>query len=312
MIALAITNQDAKFNQPGNLWKGYWANPKDENLRNQLVEHNVHLVDHVVKRCFFQTHSPLNAAEDLRQEGVFGLIRAVEKYDPKKGMEFSTYAYRWIYRFIQRHLERYEHPLRIPSYIQPMIDYFKKAERLYAAKYGQPAKNVQELSSFLEIDESLIINIRKYAHQTVYSLDGKVDSENTDSASLIDFVKTNEAGPEEICLERERLMFENEQLEQVLKCIPPKAQEMMMLSVSGYSMEEIGESFGVTRERVRQIINSGIALARAAANYKGDQISLSEVVRTKPKIVKLRLATAKEIKNFIEQVKKVQENILFG
>ncbi len=312
MIVLAITNQDAKFNQPGNLWKGYWANPKDENLRNQLVEHNVHLIDYVIKRHFSQTHSPLSAAEDLRQEGVFGLIRAVEKYDPKKGTGFSTYACLWIYRFIQRHLERYEHPLCIPSYMQPMIDYFKKAERLYAAKHGQPAKNDQELSSFLEVDESLIINIRKYAHQTVHSLNEKVGSKNTDSAFLIDFVKTNEAGPEEICLERERLIFENEQLEQVLECIPPKAQEMIILNISGYSMEEIGESFGVTRERVRQIINSGIALARAAANYKGDQISLNKAVCAKPKIVKLRSVTVKEVKNFIEQVKKVQENILFG
>jgi RNA polymerase primary sigma factor len=232
------------------------AAARGERARRRMIESNLRLVVSIARQ-FPATGLPLG---DLVQEGNLGLLRAVEKFDWRKGFKFSTYATWWIKQAIARGAaDRGARAIRLPVHVDEQVSRLRRTQARLLEHLGREP-SLGELAAALRLPEEGVARLQGAA-QTITSLDLPVGD---DGVALEDLLADEEAaGPDELAVEA----VGRDALERALADLPERARQVLVLRFgldtgSPRTLEEVAAVMGFSRERARQVERTALAALR--------------------------------------------------
>lgn len=244
----------------------------DEDARRRMILANLRLVVHVA-RAYRNRGLPFL---DLIEEGNLGLIHAVDRFEPERGLRFSTYASLWIRQAILRGLAEQSRAVRIPVQMFQQLNRYVRAERLLRSRHGRDPL-VSEIAQELDISTPRAERLRAL-------LSGMKSLDEHTGVDAFEELSAEDLGGAPMSVERlVELQLEHEKLDRLLRSLAQREEQVLRIRYGFHdgiarSLQETGEHFGISRERVRQIESRALAKLRRAIDMADLDRENGEVV----------------------------------
>jgi len=228
----------------------------DKDARETMIKSNLRLVINIAKRYSYLGLPML----DLIEEGNMGLMHAVEKYNPRKGYRFSTYAAWWIKQYITRAIANQGKTIRIPVYMVELLMKFKKMNDTFIDKFHR-RPSVGEIAKKMRLPVKKVRRLNRIAGK-IASLNAPISGE--DETEFIELVE-DESAP--VAADEVGYFLRQEHIAELLRQLPPKEKKVLLLRYGlkdgrTRTLDETSKVFHITRERVRQIENTAMRRLR--------------------------------------------------
>jgi RNA polymerase primary sigma factor len=234
--------------------------------RNYIAKRNMALLKFITRRASDKFRSV--PFDDLFQEGYFGLIRAIERFEVGRSNKFSTYCSYWINNSHQRYVDSKGYTIRTPHHIWETNRRMKHVQHNIARNEGEDeSKNVKKISEILKMKEKKIESVIKWREIHVKSMNEPMNSRDGDEdLSVESIMMSNDMNPEEKAQKYEVDEYVRSVVKKVVKQLPERncmiVQEKLGFGslTEDRTLQEIGEEYGLSRERVRQIVSQAMSL----------------------------------------------------